>query len=593
MYSCFAKHFTRLVWHRLQLPYIPSLKTIHRAIHASKASKFHPSSSDLLLALLSSLALEVPYGLLEQYRHLRQQLRDMISSNGQVMIFSLPRHPYTLLALQLIAEYRPTAISASPQGASQSIKGDLYAVLAKQVACQLMLDKTTNSLKAQIGTGDLVAQDLLNCVQWCQVLQLELELESYTEKSGKRCSGSRRSFEDSLSVLDQVFSMGLLPKEVLPIYFSLEIWWRGRCAFQQSTVYWRSLPSLGQIIDNHEVESKETKERFETAIQSMFEQKSQCEAASVISQLLDSRLHWEHAGVNGWSLFYGIMSAAHPPSTPENDGIHPEKAIQISDHIIDQLISHSKEDPNRPPIRVFLEVYGDDRTNQCEKILTNFINASYTLQLNGVPFVAPTRHIVAEILFTCKLLAETNAAKYKGWNGLDDRVDTHLILFQEAARRLEAMENTDSKDQYDAISKGSLLAVVARLIRSLHRIILGWKKALADASRQRNIDKAGSSKSNHSFSNNPAKQSGKSSPMTSTESTATIPVAFAAPLHASSDGYHAENISSFDNIPPPSLADMDDWLSGDFFADWSNWPQHDACDLSQLLGDGTCEWEML
>ncbi|GME50993.1 hypothetical protein GTA08_BOTSDO02017 [Neofusicoccum parvum] len=151
-------------------------------------------------------------------------------------------------------------------------------------------------------------------------------------------------------------------------------------------------------------------------------------------------IHNRHADIVGTVMFYGVMSGAHSAA---NQDINPEKAVQISEHIVRRLKEHDGSDPARPPIRIFLEKFGASRMDDLERSLTGFIGLAADARLAGVPFAGPARHLSAEVLFRCKDVVENNAARLKGWGAMHDRVDTQLILFQECARRLEAMQRED------------------------------------------------------------------------------------------------------------------------------------------------------
>jgi hypothetical protein len=56
---------------------------------------------------------------------------------------------------------------------------------------------------------------------------------------------------------------------------------------------------------------------------------------------------------------------------------------------------------------------------------------------------------------------------------MHDRVDMHLILFENAARCLERMEADGGTPE--AVARGSVLTASAKLIRSLHRVMRQWR----------------------------------------------------------------------------------------------------------------------
>ena len=106
-----------------------------------------------------------------------------------------------------------------------------------------------------------------------------------------------------------------------------------------------------------------------------------------------------------------------------------------------------------------------------------------------------------------------------------------VVLFQEAARRLEGMEPDGGSA--DAIARGSVGTASAKLIRHLHRIMWRWKNRYAMGAQQ------------HS----------------STLSTSTDDVGILNDLETPS------NVPSYS-----SQFNMDDPFTDHFLMDWSNWP---------------------
>lgn len=131
----------------------------------------------------------------------------------------------------------------------------------------------------------------------------------------------------------------------------------------------------------------------------MHEAQGQAEEAFALQQIFDMELHKQHTDVVGLAVFYAVMASALPGNSVN---IKPDEALQISNHIIDRLQEHPADDPNRSSIRRFLEEYGGNRMEELQKILTNFISVADGLALDNVPFIGPTRHIAASVLFTCK-----------------------------------------------------------------------------------------------------------------------------------------------------------------------------------------------
>ena len=447
----------------------------------------------------------------------------------------MPEHRHSILALELIAEYRPLALVFSQLGAGRSLKGELYSTLAKRVALKLSLNDASSLLRERIrnaGSND-VEQLILDCLQWCSLTMAEIEAERYARgpRHGER--DPHTSMQSSLEILRAFIGSGQMPAKTLFLFHRLASFTSELQAVHDITKGWSNLEILVDVMNRHEMSSKQEKEQFSIALQQLNEGRGQAEEAFPLLQLFDVELHIRHTNVVGLALFCAVMSGAHPGAIQD---LNPEEVLQLGDHIIDNLKAHSADDPSRSSTRVFLERYGNSRLDELQRILTNFINLSDNVSLHGVRFTGLMRHTSSEILFTCKDIVENNAARLKGWGGLHDGIDMQLILFLECARRLEAMTQDENTEQ--AIAKGNLLAASANLIRNLHQIMLGWKRTVAEKERQ-----------------------------TITSSM------------LSGGG------SGSSNITPAPFIDTNDWLSDDFFADWNNWPQMDICDFSQWLVD--------
>ena len=191
---------------------------------------------------------------------------------------------------------------------------------------------------------------------------------------------------------------------------------------------------------------------------------------------------------------------------------------------------------------MFLEKFGDSRTYQLQRNLTNFIRAT-ELTMDGIPHVAPVRSVASEVLFTCKDIVENNAVNYAGWGGLHEDTDTVLILFENCAQKLEGMSRQAQRES--AIAEGNLLAASARLIRSLRCIMASWQKNIARAEQLSTMQMRGRGRSNPSANADTAR---------------------------------------FSEVTIKPAADGLEWPSDDFFLEWSSWPHFDALDLTSISG---------
>lgn len=127
---CMSTHLIprlRLVWHKIYLPYIPHLSALRYQVTVADTS--NRTSTTLLFALLCLIALDVPAKCLAPHRHLRPTLQNLVFSYGQAELFDPSEHRYTVLAFELMAEYRPLALVCNQNVAGRSVKGQLYITL--------------------------------------------------------------------------------------------------------------------------------------------------------------------------------------------------------------------------------------------------------------------------------------------------------------------------------------------------------------------------------------------------------------------------------------------------------------------------------
>jgi len=107
------------------------------------------------------------------------------------------------------------------------------------------------------------------------------------------------------------------------------------------------------------------------------------------------------------------MAGAHAASTATT--LQADQAMNVSNDIIVQLLSHTSSDPSRPSCRKFMETHGHTRIDGLELDLANFVSNADTLTLEGVPFMEPCHGCTMRILATAKDIVEQQAARLKGW----------------------------------------------------------------------------------------------------------------------------------------------------------------------------------
>lgn len=508
---------------------------------------------------------------LASYRHLQPALKNAIFHYGQEILFDVPTDADALLALELIAEYQPLALVSSRNAAPLAIKGTLYISLARRIALKLNLDTAASSLRELVDTRNNtdLQQVLMNTLQWCNISMLEADQET-SFRSPPHSIYPSPSIEFALETLKLALDRGYMPNKAYFLFHRLS---SSAQLMQQNTAAaknWKRIDKLADIIIDHEARCAEEREEVATALQTLFSSPSdqnnssnhhaQQQQAFAISQLCETEIHARHTDIVGSCMFYAIMSSAQQQQQ-QDDALDPAEALRIGDHIITRLREYGSADPNRPPATLFLEKFGKGRMEELERTLTNFITScAPDNRLDGVPFVGPTRRVASEILFRCKNVVENNAVRLKGWGGLHDRVDTQLVLLLECARRLEGME-VGAEEGERAVAWGSLCAASARLMRSLHRIVSGWRRSLVEGQRQKMA---------------------RPTPAAATETTSS---AFNAAVKVGDEGNGGGVSGDGSALEAEAIVGFDDFLEGDLFADWSNWPQMEGVDFTTVFND--------
>lgn len=496
-----------------------------------------------LLTLLCDIALDIPSTRLASVRHLQPAVKAMTYHYGQQLLFTLSQNAYTVLALSLTAEYRPLALTSSQTASGHALKAIPYVIMGKYVASELGYQRAGSRLTRALNDFDVDQSEITTlmheCVHWIWLSIAE------DVQGGPFNEWVRRMDPTALECLEALHTAMIfnrMPSNMLMPYCSISYWTQMLANLRDMTEHWKDLDHLGEVIQGHKVfcdKEKETLDRLLDQYQDLGE------LSPIISQLADMERHLSHTVVVGLALFFAVMCGAFAQS--HHGKIQSEQAIQVSENTINQLLAHEEQDPTRPAHRRFLEHYGVTRTDELERFLTNFITAADTLTLNGIPYVGPTRSTVGSVIMICKDIVEGNAARLKGWGGLHDRVDVHMILFHECARRLESMSASAGTE--DALSKGCILTAAAKLVRSLHRVLQGFKKTLAASQRRSAAGSTGSTKSDPTPPSVPPDMPTLSQSVTTAS-------------------------SEWESI-----------LVDDQFTDWANWPQFDAFDFSDLFGD--------
>ena len=390
-------------------PDIPQLSVLRTHVKSLERGQSEYASSLFLLTLLYDLALDVPSAQLEACKYLQPAVRALLFHTGQQLLFSLAHSSHAVLALVLAAIYRPLAFTSSQLAAANALKAVPYTVLAKQVATELGYSSAGSRLTEALqsfGTQDDELLPLMyECLHWIRLSMAGGSLESIF-----RLQALDDTAFQCLEALNNASLLGRLPIELLLPYTLTACWLHELMTYKDLCDNWRDLKYLGETIRTHKAWCERESDVLEASLAS-----TECpkDKRHAISHLVEGELHLAHVGVSGAALFFAVMFGAYAAFNQKT--IEPSQAVEVSNHVIKQLLAFDEEDPSRPSHRKFLEEHGHDRMDKLEAVLSNFITAVDTLTLNGVSYVASTRTTVSWILFTCKDIVEGQAARLKGW----------------------------------------------------------------------------------------------------------------------------------------------------------------------------------
>lgn len=431
-------------------------------------------STTLVLALLSSIALDIPSDSLAPYRHVQKDLRCHIYHSGQKVLFTLPRHEHTLMALELVHGHRPLALIESQQAAAHTLSGNLYGTLIGSMQQRLGLDAAPARLRQCLDglRNDDIHQLVVNTMRVCASLMFRIGLD--LEEIDTNSIGAYEPgivLAQALDSISEAFDRGLAPRGSFLLFHWIRVYADELFAIRQATIDWQDLAKLQSHVENYKVVQHQRKQRFDEGLNALFISQGETEEALAMSQIFAAESGNGLTNLTGLVMFYSIISGAR---TGLAGAKHEHTSLAELSKRYNERVNAEAANRDNSTVFAFLNLYGDQHMDGLERRLTEFINISSDLRLHGVPFVGPPRHTAADILMACKEIVENNAVRIKKDNALHSRTDMQLILLQEAARRLEAMEADGGSA--DAVARGSVFTAAAKLIRNLHRIMWQWKR---------------------------------------------------------------------------------------------------------------------
>lgn len=527
----------------MYIPWLPHLTSLYEK--AKQTDSDGGTATLFLTALLASIALDTPSERLTQaHRQLRADLQNIVYHAGQNVLFTLPKHVDTVNALVLIHGYRPLSLIHSRQAAAHTLSGKLYPTLIDAVQRQLSFNRAPAKLRQVLdGLRDDDPTELATqSLQWCSTLSFKMsrDLED-AETQTDHLDRGEKELQQSLSTVAIAIDRGLVSNDLIFTFHVIRYHTDYITTMRNLATNWNNLPKMTAIIDEYELLCTSRKKDLDRHLSTSFYSQGERERGLVLAQVSNMELNQWRTNALGLSMFFAIVYGAEKVSATGK--AVDDQTVQLNKYYSDALQHEVRMGPeSKSDVRKFLDMYGDAHMDGLERRLTDFINVASEVRLNGVPFVGPARHTTSNILMACKEIVENNAVRIKLDKELHHRVDVQLILFQEAARRLEAMEADGGSSE--AVARGSIFAASAKLVRSLHRIMSQWKR-------------------NHIAKEQQAAPSNESH--RAEVASITSPLADSMPSMSSSADYGNRS------------------LQDDFLTDWQNWPHLDAVDFPSLF----------
>ncbi|KAF2168794.1 hypothetical protein M409DRAFT_20810 [Zasmidium cellare ATCC 36951] len=463
----------RLVWHRLFYPDIPVIATLHAQVLSlsPECSEYLPTA--FLYALLLLLAEEVDANADMPLDRLRgpPPLASLVAHLARRTILALPTHRYAILALDLLAKYKPLMLASDRISAPDAVRTRLVPPLLKEMALDLGIDSSPSKLQPQLQCGSAPLDPALldDCLTWYR-LCLRDDILAGNDRRGMQRQMTGETLADVVDLLQILLRSDDLPPEYIFSYHSMLCQASKLEHLLRVKDDWRNLDNLSRAIDDHKKACEWQRQTLRASIPSLPPGQ-----ALVMTQLLDMQLHSAYCWVSGSATFYAVMAGARFEQSPPQ--IDVGQALEVSDQIIERFADSSRQRYASEPHTEFLIKYGSSRMEDLELALLNFVSAMDNLSLQGIPYVPPTRHTTSHILFMVKDVMEGQAARMKGWGGLHERTHMHLLLIRDCANSLERVGSwLTGVSGPEAIAKGCLWAATARLLRSLHRLLSEWKE---------------------------------------------------------------------------------------------------------------------
>lgn len=465
-----------LVWHQFFLPKLPSLVSIRNRLELGGVDSTN-TATNLLFALLCLIAFDTTGKFDRSHPHLKRNIQLAISSYGQEFIFSPPTHRDSVVVCLLLADYRPTAVVLSQNTAHRAIKSTLYLNIAFKIAERLeilpsQLNLSVGNLMTMSNTE--FEHQITDSLQGLKILNQDLFLDGLL-------SAPLHSLQNVLDCMAPHIHVyrNILKHRRCSIRIIFQIQWATASytildALKATKQNWSSAEKLYHVVERIENECLAQVKFCDWALENTAASGTPDELLAARS-ILEQRFHAIIARTYGVGLLYIIVLQSRMPGNSFQDPeIYPHETVQMGTHVADVL--KNIPDETGELLITFLRRFGKIFPDQLLAVLEMFINCT-DLKLDGVPFQAPFRDTVLDIIIFSRGIVENNNIHVRNLDGkMRNNSDYQIEVMEKTAKRIEQMVASPGKSIAAAFAGGCVYAASIKVMEALVDIMRNLKK---------------------------------------------------------------------------------------------------------------------
>ncbi|PLB48824.1 hypothetical protein P170DRAFT_407505 [Aspergillus steynii IBT 23096] len=464
-----------LAWYRFFIPSLPSLVDIRRRLKSDGEPNI---ATNLLFALLCLISCDTTRKVDRLHPRLKWNLQLAISSHGQEFIFSPPTHYDSVVACLLLADYRPTAVGTSQHTAHRAIKSTLYLNIAFKIAEKLeMLPSQRNLSFADIPvmSNEEFERQITHSLQGMKIFSQDIILDGILSRPVHLLQESLDRMAPHIHVYQNVF----MHRPCSPrIVFQIQWATAGYMLLDSVKTIkqtWTNPQRLYHVVE--EIEKKCLDQiRFCDWALSNTTLSGSPEEISAARSLLEYRFHAVIGRIHGIALLHIILlrSRTSSNSSSGDSEINTQDANQLGAKFSDAMTNSS--DDLGLQIVTFLSRFARPFPDRLLALLEMFIKCT-DLTLDGIPFQAPFRDIVLDILVFSRSIVENNSITVRHIHGgMNTSADQQVSAIAECAKRLGKMVFSPGKSIEAAFAGGCVFAASIKVMMAFLDIMRDLKK---------------------------------------------------------------------------------------------------------------------